>query len=904
MSRLFLLLVFFMTLSNAYANTTPVHTYTLPNGLQLFVQEDHRAPVAISQIWYKVGSSYEPNGITGISHVLEHMMFKGTQKYPNGEFSRIISENGGQENAMTSDDYTVYYQLISADKLPISFELEADRMRHLTLDPSEFAKEIQVVMEERRMRYEDNPQSLAYERFRAAAYVSSPYHHLPIGWMSDLQQMTVQDVRQWYQQWYAPNNAFIVVVGDVKPDEVHQLALKHFGGIPSITLPEIKKHPEIPTLGKREVTVKLPAQLPWLIMGYSVPHIKMTENSQNQDAYALAVVSAILSGGDNSWLNRHLIRGKQIATSASASYDPFTRLSSLFMLEATPAPDHDISAVKQALLQEIHQLQETLVDEKELERIKVGLLADKTYGKDSISNQALEIGGLQAVGLPWQLRDELIKKIAQVTPKDVQSVARRYLTEDNLTLTELKPLPIHANQKTPQPAQSPLEANKSIQDSPHKVTPPSSLSMSPNKVPTLSTSLESGSFKKSIQQWNTNQDIPVYFIQTPGLPMLDVQVIFSAGSAHDGEKWGLAQFTNALLNEGAGKLSADEIAETFDSVGAIFEAHVGQDMASIGLRSMSSPKYLDKALSTFVTVLSEPQFNLDAVTRVRKQLLSVIDMESQEPRVIAKKAFLEALYGKHPYAHPVNGSTASIQEITQHDIQRFYQQHYITSNAMIALVGDITTEQAKNISQQISTHIHSGKKTPAIPLVTELKTASQPSIRFPSQQTTIILGQLGMTPQSKDYFPLMVGNYILGGDFISRLFQKIRNENGLVYQVSSRLAPLQATGPFLIFLQTRHAEANKALTMTKEILEKFIETGPTATELSNAKKHLIGSFPLGLASNSDLLYQLNYIGFYHLPLNWLDHWRDQVNQLTTEQIQQAFSRLLHHKPLVVTTVGE
>lgn len=426
------------TMSSDSTKTTPVHSWQLPNGLQLFVQEDHRAPVVVSQVWYKVGSSYEPMGITGISHVLEHMMFKGTPQHGMGEFSRIIAENGGDENAFTDYDYTAYYQLLDASKLPISFELEADRMRHLTLDPDEFAKEIQVVMEERRMRTEDNPHGKAYERWMAAAHVSTAYHHMPIGWMHDLQNMTVEDLRTWYQMWYAPNNAIVVVVGDVDPEKVHQLAQKYFGPLKPAALPVIKPQLEIPPLGKRHLEVKVQAQLPWLGMAYNVPALKNDLNSH--DPYVLKVIAAVLDGGRSSRFSSDLVRGTEIAADASAWYDPYNRLNSLFLMDATPAPSRTVAELEKALHQQIKRLKNTLVSADELSRVKARAIAHRTYARDSISRQANEIGSLEATGLSWKLRDEYLPRISAVTPEQIQEVAKRYLHSDYLTVLKLKPL--------------------------------------------------------------------------------------------------------------------------------------------------------------------------------------------------------------------------------------------------------------------------------------------------------------------------------------------------------------------------------------------------------------------------------------------------------------------------------
>jgi len=424
-----------------------VHEYQLPNGLKLIVKEDHRAPVVISQVWYKVGSSYEHNGITGISHALEHMMFRGTQKYGPGELDRIIAENGGEQNAFTYYDYTAYYQILDASKLPISFELEADRMRGLLLRQEDFNKEIQVVMEERRMRTDDSPQQTTYERFMAAAFASTSYHHSVIGWMHDLKNMKVEDLRHWYQQWYAPNNAIIVVVGDVIPEQVYQLAQKYFGPLKPSVLPTLKPDEEIKPIGLREITVRVPAQLPWLVMGYNVPVVKNNLNSE--DPYVLDLITTLLAGGDSARFGKTLIRGQQIAANADASYNLFSRLNNLFILYATPAQGHTVSQVKSALLDQVKQLQTTLVSPEELALAKTRLTANKVYKKDSIEEQASDIGGLEAVGLSWKLNEDYLKHIDAITPQQIQAVAKRYLVPERLTIAILDPLPLPKNYVAP-----------------------------------------------------------------------------------------------------------------------------------------------------------------------------------------------------------------------------------------------------------------------------------------------------------------------------------------------------------------------------------------------------------------------------------------------------------------------
>ena len=424
----------------ASSAATKVSEHRLGNGLKVLVKEDHRSPVAVSQVWYKVGSSYEPGGITGVSHMLEHMMFKGTDKHAAGEFSRIVAENGGEENAFTGTDYTAYFQTMEASRLAVSFELEADRMRHLHLLPDELKKELQVVTEERRMRTDDNPQAKMQEHFNALAYTNSPYKNPVIGWPSDIENYKVEDLQAWYQRWYAPNNATLVVVGDVDSKAVFALAEKYFGPLKPSEVNALKPQAEVEQLGVRKMTIKLPAKLPYLIMGYKAPVLKTAQHEW--EAYALEVLAGVLDGGSSARLESGLVRGKQIAVSVGASYSLTSRLPELFTLEATPAEGKTVWNLESALKDEIAKLQIKLVDDDELQRIKAQVLAKAVYERDSNFYQALQLGMLETVGLSWKVVDEYVAKVNQVTAEQVREVARKYLIEDKLSVAYLEPLPI------------------------------------------------------------------------------------------------------------------------------------------------------------------------------------------------------------------------------------------------------------------------------------------------------------------------------------------------------------------------------------------------------------------------------------------------------------------------------
>ena len=425
--------IFLLPLANA-----SVHEKTLENGLKVIVKEDHRAPVATAQVWYKVGSANEYGGITGVSHVLEHMMFKGTPKFPVGQFSEILASIGARDNAFTSRDFTAYYQLFDVSKLETSFELESDRMAHLTLDEGEFKKEIEVVKEERRLRTEDNPNALTYEQFNATAYNSSSYHNPVIGWMNDLDNMQVSDLREWYEDWYMPNNATLVVVGDVVPEDVFALAEKYYGVIPQREVTSSKPRIEAKQIGERRVQVKAIAKLPYMIMGYQVPSLKTMENKR--EAYALNVLAGILDGGRSSRLSKYLVRGQEIAASAGAGYSLYSARDNMFLFDGTPNANKSLDDLEQAIDGEIEKLKNELVSEQELKRVKAQVVASEVYQQDSIQRQAYIIGSLETVGLGWQTMNSYADNIGAVTAEEIQAVAKKYFINERKTVAYLTPL--------------------------------------------------------------------------------------------------------------------------------------------------------------------------------------------------------------------------------------------------------------------------------------------------------------------------------------------------------------------------------------------------------------------------------------------------------------------------------
>jgi zinc protease len=408
----------------------------------------------------------------------------------------------------------------------------------------------------------------------------------------------------------------------------------------------------------------------------------------------------------------------------------------------------------------------------------------------------------------------------------------------------------------------------------------------------------------NIQHWVTKNGTEVLFIETHALPILDIQITFNAGSAQDGENFGIAQFTNAMLEEGTKNLTADQIANSFDQVGAAFHADVDRDMATVSLRSLTTPRLLNPALATFTKVVTEPMFKEKSFHRVQKQILSAITEQQQQPMAIANNAFWKNLYGDAPYGHPVIGTKESISALTTKDLRSFYQKYYCANNATIAIVGDVSLRQAKKIVEQIIGKLPKGAAAHKLASIPKASAKAE-HVKFPSAQTNIFIGQVGIARNSPDYFPLLVGNYILGqSPLTSELFQEVRNRRGLAYSINSDFITLQTDGPFYIIMQTRPEEAQKAINISLQTLSQFIDQGPSKNQLNAAKQSLIGRFPLQIASNEEIISILSLIGFYHLPLNYLDTYINNISNVTLEQIQAAFKKHIQAQKMVIITVGK
>jgi len=407
-----------------------------------------------------------------------------------------------------------------------------------------------------------------------------------------------------------------------------------------------------------------------------------------------------------------------------------------------------------------------------------------------------------------------------------------------------------------------------------------------------------------IQHWQTANGARVYFVAAPDLPMVDIKLVFDAGSARDGDHPGIGQLTANLIEDGTDDMNADAVASRFESLGARFNTRSLTDMASISLRSLSDAPHLNPSLATLEEILKAPAFAEDALLRERRLQLARLNSEEESPGDIAQRLFMAALYGQHPYATDPLGSAESLATIGRDDIRTHYQRLYVAANAVIAIVGDLDLNRAKQVARQLSSALDTGKIPAAIPPAKPLAQATTLTRDFPSSQTHILIGQPGMRRSDPDYFPLYVGNHILGGSgLVARISEEIREKRGLAYSAYSYFSPMRVDGPFTMGLQTRNEKAAEARGLMIDILREFIEKGPTEDELEASKQNITGGFPLRISSNKKIVGYLAAIGFYNLPLGYLDTFNEKVSAVTAGRIVDAFQRRLDPDQLVTVAVG-
>lgn len=415
----------------------PTHEFQLDNGLDVLIREDHRAPVITVMVWFKAGSIDEAPYETGLAHVLEHMMFKGSKRLDAGEFSRTVARFGGSDNAFTSHDFTAYFQQYEASRLPLALELEAERLKNLEIKDEAFHRELQVVMEERRQRTDDKPTALAWEKFQAVARAGTGYAHPIIGWRDQLAQLQPEQARNWYRRFYVPGNATLVIAGDVTLEQARPLVKRFFADWAEGDTPPRPETTLNPPPGERRMTLRLPVRVPALYMSYNVPSLSTA--GYEKAFYALTMLGGVLDGGISARMESNLVRGQRLAAGLGAGYNGMQRGNGTFTITATPNPDVSLDELETAIRAEIAKIAEKPPSAAEMDRVRAGVLASQVYQRDSVMGQAMELGTLSVLGLDWRLARQFDENLEAVTPEQVQQAARDWLVADRSAVAHVIP---------------------------------------------------------------------------------------------------------------------------------------------------------------------------------------------------------------------------------------------------------------------------------------------------------------------------------------------------------------------------------------------------------------------------------------------------------------------------------
>lgn len=883
-----------MTSSTASAATkSPVVETTLDNGLTVLIQEVHTAPVASFMVWYKVGSRNESAGITGISHLLEHMMFKGTPTYGKGEIAKLLQKNGATFNAGTSLDYTSYFEVLASDRLELAMKIEADRMVHATIPEEEHRLEMTVVRSELE-RNEDNPSRALYLEAMSQAFKAHPYHWPTIGWRTDVEQIRTSQIRDYYKSHYMPNNATVVVVGDIDKDATLAMVKRHFGGIPRGIDPPPVTTVEPPQLGERRFKIRKPGDTRYLLAAYRNAPIS------DPDTYALDVLGMILGHGQTSRLYQALVE-KKLATDVDASNDT-GRDPLLFFVQATLAPGTGLDEGERALLSEVERLKREPVTVKELERAKKQVEASFVYSKDSIRSLAQQLGYYNTVA-SWRYLETYVQRVRAVSAGDLQRVARAYLGEDSRTVGWYDPTtPAQASGGNGGGAESGASAAPSrwvdhYQSDAASEAPSGTEAVGTGTEPTA----RGGKASAGAPAYRTvlPNGLTLIVRRNAANPTISLQGLVRAGGIFDPPaKSGLAGFVAAMLDQGTAKRNALQIAEAVENVGAHLGFDGGAETASFSA-TMLSPD-LPAVLDVVADALRNPSFPADKIEKIRTELVSQYQIAENSTASVAARRANQLLY---PVGHPFHsyplGTDSTLSGITREDLAAFHARHYGPNNTIIVLVGDVDPKRATDL---IRAAFGGWAKLDPVPPFQVPKAdppgeALRQSVPIAGKsQTDVVYAVPGVERTAKDYDAAMMMSYILGGGSLSsRLMTSLRDQQGLVYGVYSSLAAGIGAGPFSIRAGTNPANVDRAVSSILEEVSRMAEGGPTETELEDAKDYLTGVFPVRLETNSGVASQLLSAELYGLGLDYIERYASIVRGVTRDATAAAARAYLRTK---------
>jgi zinc protease len=863
-----------LALRTAGALYDGIRTATLDNGLRVYLKAIPGAPSVTTMVAYRVGSADEDLDQTGLSHYLEHLMFKGTDTIKPGDIDRITFRNGGANNAYTSEDCTIFHFDFPPDKWQVALPIEADRMQNLRIDKAhEFQQEKGAVINEL-MRNEDVPWDLESKEVLPLLFgKTGPYGHPVIGERDHVRGATAEIIKKHYDRWYHPNNAALVIVGDFDPDKALAEVRRLFDPIPYAKLPPRKTLPklELPRPARAEMVSKF--AVPRLLMAFN------TVDRADPDYATLTVLGELLSQGKTGRLVRLLVEKNEEAMSVSAS-NTSGRYPGWFSIEVEAAPGKDRKAIEEHVVAELKKLADEPPPAAELRRIQRSILASAVFARESVHGLADSIAQGVIITDLDHLRNTLPRVLA-VTPEDVQRVARKYLDPSKrVTVWSI-----------------PKEDKGGKEAAPTK----------PQRKETRRAPVEGGAPKFTLQKTRRvvlPNGLVLLLFEDHRLPLFVASAeVGDVHLAEPADKLGVATLTGYLLDEGTTKHSGPEIAETIEGVGGVLSL----DASGGSVRVLSKDRKV--ALAILLECLMEPAFPKEAFGRVQQRLVGEIEDNQTQPDARAREAFRAAVYGAHPLGRPTLGTAKSVAALTPKDCAEFHRRLFVPDNTILAIAGDFDSQA---IIDEVTRLTHDWKKS-------DFKLGALPEVKYPEKASPTILtmpeaaqlhffmGHVGIRRNNPDYYKLLVLDHVLGTGpgFTDRLSARLRDREGLAYTVTATIASSagREPGTFSCYIGTDNDNFARVKKEFLEELNRIRDTKAKAREVEDAKTYLVGSLLLRLSTLSSIAEQLLAIERNHLGFDYLEKYRKAVEAVTVDDVQAVAEKYLHPERMVIVAAG-
>ena len=856
-----------------------LHKTILDNGLTVLVRESHRVPVATFWVWYRVGARNEVPGITGVSHWVEHMLFKGTPTWKAGTIFRTVNKHGGQLNGFTWLDYTAYFETLPSAAIKLGIEIESDRMKNAVFDPAEVESERTVILSERAGN-ENHPTFYLREEVSGAAFRAHAYGQGVIGFRSDLEQMTREDLYHHYRTYYHPGNATVVVAGDVDPAEILAEVRERFGSIEAGPVPPVVRTVEPEQQGQRRVTVRRPAPSPTLLAAWHAPA------ALDPDALPMTVLDTVLSGGKSvgfggggmgrsSRLYRTLVAAG-LASSAGTSFaltiDPY-----LFSASATLVPNARPEQVEEVVFREVARLRDEPVPADELQRAIKQLRAQFAYMGESVSSQAYWVGSLATVA-PGSDPDDFIERIEAVSAEDVQRVAQRYLTDRQSTVGWLEPLaPAAAHAMAEQAAVLPVQPCFYI---PFDPAPPSPAEAAP-QLNLEEEPLDNG--MRLVSHHDPSSEVAVIALRIP------------AGAAADGDTPGIASFVGKMLTRGTANQSFAELNEELDSLGAAIGVGVGREYVDVSGKALKEDA--GRLRELMADVIRRPTFPEDEVGRVREQSLTALRHLEDNAGAVADETMREIIFPEgHPYRHRSLGTEETLRAMTAGRLEQFHGTHYGPRGTIVAVAGGLERAEARRLVDAAFGDWSAAREAPEVtipPVQPPARTVREERGLSGKTQAEVALGLPTIPRGTPDYNALRVANLILGRlGLMGRLGESVREKQGMAYHASSSLSAGKVIGLWVAHAGVDPANIDRTIESILAEVERIRREPVTAEELADAKSYLIGSLPLGLESSDAIVDTILDLVYYDLGLDYVERIPERIQALDAEQLRAAAARYL------------